>query len=147
MPLRPRDLDAHQYRALAEVRYQIRRFLAFSESAVRDAGVEPQQHQLLLVLHALGPAQKPNIRTVAQRLLIHHNSAVELVRRSVERGLVERKTSSRDRREASLHLTAFGRRVVRRLSLSHRSELRCAAPSLMAALQALLPAERKKRAA
>jgi DNA-binding MarR family transcriptional regulator len=144
---KPTDLDAEQYRALAELRYQIRRFLAFSESAVRAAGVEPQQHQLLLVLHALTPAQKPNIRTVAQRLMIHHNSAVELVRRSVERGLVERRTSSEDRREASLQLTALGRRVLRRLSLSHRSELRSAAPSLVAALQALLPTSRRRKAA
>jgi DNA-binding MarR family transcriptional regulator len=144
---KPRDLDAGQYRALAELRYQIRSFLAFSESAVRAAGVEPQQHQLLLVLHALGPDQKPNIRTVAQRLLIHHNSAVELVRRSVERGLVERRTSSEDRREASLHLTPVGRRVLRRLSLAHRSELRSAAPSLVEALQALVPADRRRKAA
>src|SRR5262245_25223820 len=139
---KPTDLDADQYRALAELRYQIRRFLAFSESAVRAAGVEPQQHQLLLLLHALTPGQTPNIRTVALRLLIHHNSAVELVRRSVERGLVERRTSSEDRREASLQLTPLGRRVLRRLSLSHRSELRSAAPSLLAALQALLPVTR-----
>jgi DNA-binding MarR family transcriptional regulator len=144
---KPTDLDADQYRALAELRYQIRRFLAFSESAVRAAGVEPQQHQLLLVLHALTPGQKPTIRTVAQRLLIHHNSAVELVRRSVERGLVERRTSSEDRREASLQLTSLGRRVLRRLSLSHRSELRSAGPSLVAALQAMLPAARSRRKA
>jgi DNA-binding MarR family transcriptional regulator len=144
---KPTDLDADQYRALAELRYQIRRFLAFSESAVRAAGVEPQQHQLLLLLNALTPGQKPSIRTVAQRLLIHHNSAVELVRRSVERGLVERRTSNEDRREASLQLTPLGRRVLRRLSLSHRSELRSAAPSLLAALQALLPATRSRRKA
>jgi DNA-binding MarR family transcriptional regulator len=144
---KPTDLDADQYRALAELRYQIRRFLAFSESAVRAAGVEPQQHQLLLLLNSLTPGQKPNIRTVAQRLLIHHNSAVELVRRSVERGLVERRTSNEDRREASLQLTSLGRRVLRRLSLSHRSELRSAAPSLLAALQALLPATRSRRKA
>jgi DNA-binding MarR family transcriptional regulator len=144
---KPTDLDADQYRALAELRYQIRRFLAFSESAVRGAGVEPQQHQLLLLLNALTPGQKPNIRTVAQRLLIHHNSAVELVRRSVERGLVERRTSNEDRREASLQLTPLGRRVLRRLSLSHRSELRSAGPLLLAALQALLPATRSRRKA
>jgi DNA-binding MarR family transcriptional regulator len=140
----PRDLDAGQYRALAEVRYQIRRFLSFSEAAVRAAGVEPQQHQLLLVLKALTPEQKPNIRTVAQRLQIQHNSAVELVRRSVERGLVERRTSSLDRREASLHLTPVGQRVLRRLSLAHRSELRSAAPSLVTALEALLAAKWRK---
>jgi DNA-binding MarR family transcriptional regulator len=140
---KPTDLDAGEYRALAELRYQIRRFLAFSEAAVRAASVEPQQHQLLLVLKALAPPEKPNIRTVARRLLIRHNSAVELVRRSAERGLLERRTSKHDRREASLHLTPVGQRVLRRLSLAHRSELRSAAPSLVAACEALLGNRRK----
>ena len=143
--LKARDLSSDQYRSLAEVRYHVRRFLTFSESAVRAAGVEPQQHQLLLVLKALTPEQKPNIRAIAQRLLIQHNSAVELVRRSVERGLVERRTSSHDRREASLHLTPVGQSVIRKLSLAHRSELRSAAPSLVAALEALLGADGSHR--
>jgi DNA-binding MarR family transcriptional regulator len=139
-----RDLGAGQYRALAELRYQIRRFLAFSEAAARDAGVEPQQHQLLLALKALGADDRPSIRTIAERLQIQHNSAVELVKRSVERGLVERGTSRDDRREASLHLTRAGERLLRRLSLAHRSELRSAAPLLAQALEALLPPKRKR---
>jgi len=139
-----RDLGVRQYRALAELRYQIRRFLAFSETAARDAGVEPQQHQLLLALKALGPDDRPSIRTIAERLQIQHNSAVELVKRSVERGLVERGTSREDRREASLHLTRAAERLLRRLSLAHRSELRSAAPMLVEALDALLPSQRKR---
>jgi len=140
--LKPRDLDSSEYRALAELRYQIRCFLTFSESAVRAARIEPQQHQLLLVLKALAPPEKPNIRTVARRLLIQHNSAVELVRRSAERGLLQRRTSKLDRREASLHLTPMGQRVLRRLSLAHREELRSAAPSLLAAVEAVIGARR-----
>jgi DNA-binding MarR family transcriptional regulator len=134
----PRDLGARQYRALAELRYQIRRFLTFSEAAARAAGVEPQQHQLLLVLKALGPHERPTVRVVAQRLQIQHNSAVELVKRSVERGLVERRTGKEDRREASLRITPAGDRVLRRLSLAHRAELRSAAPALLEALDALV---------
>jgi len=141
---RHRDLGARQYRALAELRYQIRRFLTFSEAAARDAGVEPQQHQLLLVLKALRPDGKPTIRTIADRLQIQHNSAVELVKRSVERGLVERRTSREDRREASLHLSRAGERLLRRLSIAHRSELRSAAPLLLHALDALLPSKRRR---
>jgi DNA-binding MarR family transcriptional regulator len=139
-----RDLGARQYRALAELRYQIRRFLTFSEAAARDAGVEPQQHQLLLVLKALRPGEKPTIRTIADRLQIQHNSAVELVKRSVERGLVERRTSREDRREASLHLSRAGERLLQRLSIAHRSELRSAAPLLVHALDALLPSKRRR---
>lgn len=141
---RHRDLGARQYRALAELRYQIRRFLTFSEAAARDAGVEPQQHQLLLVLKALRPEEKPTIRTIANRLQIQHNSAVELVKRSVERGLVERRISREDCREASLHLSRAGERLLRRLSIAHRSELRSAAPLLVDALDALLPSKRRR---
>jgi hypothetical protein len=36
------------FKAMAELRYQIRRFLRFSENAARQAGIEPQQYQLLL---------------------------------------------------------------------------------------------------
>ena len=41
------------YKAMAEFRYQIRRFLRFSENAARQAGIEPQQHQLLLAVKGL----------------------------------------------------------------------------------------------
>jgi DNA-binding MarR family transcriptional regulator len=138
------DLGAAQYRALGELRYQIRSFLNFSEAAARAAGVEPQQHQLLLVLKALRPPERPTIRAIAQRLQIQHNSAVELVKRSVERGLVERRIAKEDRREASLHIKAAGERVLRRLSVAHRSELRSAAPALLKALNALVGREKRK---
>lgn len=128
-----KDLEPDQYRALAELRYQIRRFLAFSEAAARAADVEPQQHQLLLVLKTLTSDDRPTIRVVAERLQIQHNSAVELVKRSVERGFVERRTGA-DRREAALRITPAGQGVLRRLSLSHHAELASAAPALLKAL-------------
>src|SRR5579872_5590437 len=103
-----RRVRIDEYRALAEFRYRIRRFLNFSEDQARAVDIEPQQHQLLLVLKALRPPERPTIRTVAERLQIQHNSAVELAQRSVERGLVERRTSEHDRREASLRVTRRG---------------------------------------
>lgn len=132
------DLEADQYKALAEIRYQIRRFLAFSETAARAAEVEPQQHQLLLILKTL--EGRPTIRAVADRLKIQHHSAVELVKRSVERGLVERRTGA-DRREASLRITPAGHGVLRRLSVAHRKELASAAPILLEAIHALVEKE------
>jgi len=134
----PTTIRVSEYRALAELRYQIRRFLNFSEAQARAAHVEPQQHQLLLVLAAMRPPEKPTIRAVAERLQIQHNSAVELVKRSVERKLVERRTDLHDRREASLRVTPQGRRVLGRLSLAHRRELRSVAPVLVRELQALI---------
>jgi DNA-binding MarR family transcriptional regulator len=133
-----RNIRAEEYRALAELRYQIRSFLNFSEREARAADIEPQQHQLLLVLKALQPPQRPTIRTIADNLQIQHNSAVELVKRSVERGLVERRTGADDRREASLRVTPRGERALRRLSLAHRAELRSAAPTLVRVLEALV---------
>lgn len=149
---RARHISSAEYRGLAELRFLIRSFLAFSEASARDAGVEPQQHQLLLVLKGLMPPYRPIIRTVAERLLIHHNSAVELVRRSVERGLIARVTGEQDRREVSLRITARGERILRQLTLTHRRELESAAPLLLSALETLLengaarvPAARRKR--
>jgi DNA-binding MarR family transcriptional regulator len=142
---KPRAIEAKQYRALAELRYRIRRFLAFSEAAARAAGIEPQQHQLLLVLKALRPSERPTVSIAAERLQIRHNSAVDLVKRSVERGLVERRTSKEDRREASLHVSAAGERVLRKLTLAHRSELRSAAPALVRTLEALIGGETRRR--
>ncbi len=132
------DLDAAQYRALAELRYRIRCFLTFSESAARAAKLEPQQHQLLLVLKTLAAEKKPTVRVVAERLQIRHNSAVDLVKRTVERGLVEHRRSEEDRREASLRLSPAGQRLLRRLSLAHRAELSSAAPALVDALHMIV---------
>jgi DNA-binding MarR family transcriptional regulator len=140
-----RKIQVAEYRALAELRYQIRSFLNFSEREARAAGMEPQQHQLLLVLKALPPGERPTIRTIAGRLQIQHNSAVELVKRSVERGLVDRRTGEDDRREASLRVTSRGERVLRKLSLAHRAELRSAAPMLVRVLEALVGRGRAKK--
>jgi DNA-binding MarR family transcriptional regulator len=64
--------------------------------------------------------------------------AVELVSRSVERGLVERRVSKNDRREVLLQITPRGERVLRSLTVAHRSEIESAAPLLLSALDALL---------
>jgi DNA-binding MarR family transcriptional regulator len=73
------SLKIDDYRALAEFRYQIRRFLSFSETAARAAGIEPQQHQLLLALKGLPPSHRPNIKSLAERLCVKHHTAVALV--------------------------------------------------------------------
>ena len=132
------QISLREYRALAELRYVVRRFLNFSDAAARAANVEPQQHQLLLAIKGMPKGGRPTIGTVAERLQLHHNSAVELAQRSIERGLVERRSSKTDRREVLLHVTPKGDRLLRRLSLAHRSELRSAGPVLGRALDALV---------
>ncbi len=131
-------ITAADYRALSEFRYQIRRFLRFSEEAARATGLEPQQHQLLLLLKGLPPEVQPRIGTIAERLQIQHHSAVELVDRLVRRGLIKRQRGGADRREVLLRPTARGERILQELSVHHREILKSAGPSLVGALQTLM---------
>ena len=123
------------YRSLAEVRYQIRRFLHFSEQASRRAGLEPHQHQLMLALKGLPAGVRPRIGELAERLQIRHHSTVELVDRLAARNYVRRQRVGEDRREVLLSLTPKGVRVLRELSLHHRAELRTQGPALITALR------------
>jgi DNA-binding MarR family transcriptional regulator len=97
-----RSLMLADYQSLAELRYQIRRFLHFSEQAAREAGLEPRQHQLLLTMKGLPPGTRPRIGELAQRLQIQHHSAVELVNRLAAGGYVRRHRGGEDRRWSPL---------------------------------------------
>jgi DNA-binding MarR family transcriptional regulator len=92
------DLSLDEYRALAEFRTQIRRFLHFSEQSARARGIEPQQHQLLLAIKGLPEDRRATIGELATRLCIQHHSTVELVNRLVERGVVLRSHADADGR-------------------------------------------------
>lgn len=131
------------YAALAELRYQIRRFLRYSEEASRAAGIEPQQHQLLLAIKGLPEDRLPTIGTLAERLQLQHHSAVELVDRSVQRNLVRRVRGTSDQRQVFIRLTAKGERMLRDLSMHHRDILREAGPTLVEVLNALSMGMRK----
>jgi DNA-binding MarR family transcriptional regulator len=143
----PRERTAIDYRALAEFRYHIRRFLSFSQQAAQAAGVDPQQHQLLLAIRGLPPGTRPTIRVLSERLQIRHHSAVELVDRSAKRGLVERRRDGADRRQVTVNLTAKGDKVLAELSLYHRNELRAHGKELVRVLRNLLgeTADRRER--
>jgi DNA-binding MarR family transcriptional regulator len=131
-------VDQADYQALAEFRYQIRRFVRFSEEAARKAGIEPQHHQLLLVLKGKpDDNQEPRIAFIAERLQIQHHSAVELVDRLVKKGLIRRSRGNEDRREVHVQLTPTGERLLEELTLHTRAELRSAAPALVVALRNL----------
>jgi len=134
-------LTPTDYESLAELRYQIRRFLHFSEQASRAAGLEPRQHQLLLALKGLPKDTRPRIGELAERLQIQHHSAVELVNRLSRSGYVKRRPGE-DRREVLLLLTPKGEKVLRELSLHHKSELRNAGPSLVGALKRAMQTNR-----
>lgn len=134
-----RKLSLSDYRALAEFRYQIRKFLRFSERAVRAAGVETRQYQLMLAIKGMPEGERPRIRELANRMQIQHHSAVELVNRLEAGGYVRRERGRNDRREVLLGLTAKGERVLEELALHHHEELRSTAPDLVAALRRVTP--------
>jgi DNA-binding MarR family transcriptional regulator len=128
-------LTLSDYESLAQLRYQIRRFVHFSEDAAREAGLEPRQQQLLLALKGLPRDVRPRIAELAERLQIQHHSAVELVNRLVAGGYVRRRRTGEDRREVLLELTAKSERVLRNLALHHKHELRRQGPDLVRALK------------
>jgi DNA-binding MarR family transcriptional regulator len=94
-----------EYALLAELRYQIRRFLQFSEQASRALGLQPQQHQLMLTLKGLPKNIRPRVGELAERLQIKHHSAVELINRLSAGGYIRRHRAGQDRREVLLTLT------------------------------------------
>lgn len=109
---------------LAKFRYGIRRFLRFSEKAARNAGVTPQQHQLMLGVAGFTGRGWANISELAEFLQERHNAVVELVNRASRAGLVSREASAGDRRVVRVELTSRGKSILLKLSALHRSELR-----------------------
>lgn len=98
------------YESLAELRYQIRRFVHFSEKVARTTGLQPQQHQLMLTVKGLPKGTRPRVAELAERLQIKHHSAVELINRLSAGGYIRRHRGGADRREVLLTLTPRGRR-------------------------------------
>ncbi|HZS77916.1 MAG TPA: helix-turn-helix domain-containing protein [Ktedonobacteraceae bacterium] len=132
------EMSQQEFQALAEFRYQLRRFLHFSEQVARAAGIEPQQHQLLLAIKGLPEGRTASVGELADRLQIQHHSAVELINRTVERGLIERNRDENDQRRVLISLTPFGDEILSKLSLLHRIELRTTGPALVQALLSLM---------
>lgn len=132
------DISLSDYRALAEFRYQIRCFLHFSEQVARKAGLESQQHQVLLALKGIPQEKQASISYLAERLQLQHHSTVELVDRLAERGLVQRRRDETDQRRVLVDLTLRGEEILRELSVHHRTELQSAGPALVKALEALI---------
>jgi DNA-binding MarR family transcriptional regulator len=126
-----------EYEALAGFRSALRRFLAFSESAARSAGLTPRQHQALLAVKGAAGAADATVGDLAERLGVRHHSAVGLVDRLAALGLLKRETAAPDRRRVQLVLTPRGGRVLEGLVEAHREELREVAPRLETLLAAL----------
>ena len=129
--------NAPDFQAMAELRYQIRKFLRFSENAARQAGIEPRQHQLLLAVRGLPQRLRPTIGVLAERMQLQHHSTVELIDRLADRGFLCRLRATDDRRKVLVKLTREGEEFLKSLSLHHLQELQSAGPRFVSILQGL----------
>jgi DNA-binding MarR family transcriptional regulator len=118
-----RPLRKSDFEALSEFRYQLRRFLRFSEQAAQSEGITPQQYQLLLHIKGFPQRDQASIGELAERLQVQQHGVVALVTRCETAGLVRRCAGTQDRRQVLVGLTPAGEGCLRRLARLHRNEL------------------------
>jgi DNA-binding MarR family transcriptional regulator len=139
--------DNRQLQNLADFRYELRRFLQFSQERAIAAGLPPQQHQLLLQLAGAADGTETTVSYAAERLGLRHHSVVELSKRCEEAGLIRRVQDLEDRRRMKLELTDKGTRVLRALSEDHARELRDLGPRLIRTLSSICELEARAQTA
>jgi len=113
-----------EYATLAAFRYELKQFLRFSEAAAEAVGLTPQQHQALLAVRGFSGPGAMTVGALAERLQIKPHSAVGLVNRLAEQGLVTRHASTADRRKVLLALTPRGNDLLAELTAAHKAEVR-----------------------
>jgi DNA-binding MarR family transcriptional regulator len=126
--------DRQRLQTLAEFRYTLRQFLQFSEQCAEQAGLHPQQHQLLLHLAGAPDGVETTVSYAAERLGLRHHTVVELSNRCVDAGLILRKNATVDRRRVVLQVTPKGQRILETLSDDHERELYELVPRMVRAL-------------
>jgi DNA-binding MarR family transcriptional regulator len=141
MPRAKRSLTDADYERLAELRYGLRVFTHWSAERARRAGITPTQHQLLLAVRASRTPRGATIGDVAEVLLIRHHSAVGLVDRAQDAGLITRERDPEQQSVVHLRLTDQGESVLTALSEDHLRELTQLAPTMQALFGALSDTE------
>ena len=116
-------LKKQEYETLSNFRYQLRRFLRFSEELTRQHGVTHLQYLLLLHLKGYADREWATIGELSERLQSQQHGVVSLVTRCEKLGLVYRQQGKTDRREVEVHLTAAGEKKLQKLAREHRDEL------------------------
>src|SRR5215469_9533746 len=134
-------LEIPRLRELAEFRFQLRQFLSFSEISSERHGIQAQQYQLLQVIAAAPAGQPASVSYLADRMVLRHNSTVELVDRAERAGLVRRHTDERDLRRSIIRLTPTGEQLLRMLVAEHVQELERLAERIIHSLRAVNQAD------
>lgn len=111
------------FEALSEFRYQLRRFLRFSEQAVELEALTPLQYLLLLHIKGFPGRESATVGELAERLQAQPHGVVALISRCEEAGLVLRTPGEQDRRQVNISLTKNGDKKLQRLAELHRDEL------------------------
>lgn len=115
--------DSSRLTRIAEFRYHLRRFLNFSETEAERVGIAAQHYQLMQVIGALPPGESASITYLSERMVLRHNSTVELVDRVERAGLVRRVADERDLRRSLVVLTPQGESLLWRLVAAHLEQL------------------------
>jgi len=127
------------YKALADFRSQLRRFLRQSEDAAAAVGLKPQQYQVMLMVKGLvADGIEPSISAIAERLHLRHHSVVGLIDRLEKNHLVTRQRADADQRNVLVSLTHEGNILIQKLSRFHQETLRSLGPDLVTSLQAVV---------
>ena len=100
-----RRITESDYRRLLAIRTRLREFERWSADRAAAHGLTARQHQLLLAVRGHDDPAGPTIGDVAGYLLVQHNTAVELVDRAQQLGLVRRVADPDDNRVVRLRLT------------------------------------------
>lgn len=111
------------YIFLSEFRYQLRKFLNFSETAARELGITPQQHQLLLAIMGFPEKDFATPRELSERLQITHHACVGLIDRCEQLGFVTRRKNPEDGRSVLVEVTQKGKEILEMLSEAHLEEI------------------------
>jgi len=138
-----RRLDVAHLQRLAEFRFQLRRFLHVSQAAAERVGLHNQQYQMLQCVRGMPEGILPTIANVAERMLLKHNSTVELVDRTIEQGLLRRLSDEADHRRILLRVTPQGERILTTLAEFHTRELEQSGPELVRVLDSIVNAGRR----
>jgi DNA-binding MarR family transcriptional regulator len=122
----PRQAPANSLvlRRLAWFRYNLRRFLRFSERATHEHGLTPQQYLLLLGIAGYTGRGWATISELAEFLQERHNAVVGLVQRACRKGLVHKDQRGLDRRFVRVRLTRQGTTTLNSLANLHLEELK-----------------------
>jgi DNA-binding MarR family transcriptional regulator len=94
----------------AAFRTELRRFLRRTEAVASGAELTSQRYDLLLMVRSAGGTEGVRVTELCELLQMQQTAVTELVKRTEEAGLLERRTAPDDRRASLLRLTSKGER-------------------------------------